>query len=274
MMNLKKVSVLYFSPTKNTEKVVSIIAEVIAIKFNIPVTFINYTNASIRNNLYKFEKDELLIFGSCVYAGRLPNKLLPFLQMNIKANQTRCIPVVTYGNRSFDYALKEAQQILEEHGCIVVGGAAIPSQHAFTSQLACGRPDDKDLEEIERFAQLIVKKLLLIEIADRIELPSNSQTSEYYIPLKEDGTPAKFLKIKPKTDLARCNQCGICANVCPLQSISHDHFDEINGICMKCHACIQQCPNHAKYFDQEDFLSHVKMLEQTYKNKKENLFYL
>ncbi len=273
-MHLKKISVLYFSPTKNTETVVSIIAKRIAKILNIPVTFRNYTKASIRNNTYEFEDDELLIFGSCVYAGRLPNKLLTFLQMHIKANQTRCIPVVTYGNRSFDYALKEAQIILEHHGCVVIGGAAIPSQHAFTNQLACGRPNTNDLKEIEAFAEAMVQKLLMTETIHRIELPSNSQTSEYYIPLKEDGTPAKFLKIKPKTDSKKCDQCGICATICPLQSISYDHFEEVHGTCIKCHACIQQCPKHAKYFDQEDFLSHVKMLEQTYKDKKENLFYL
>lgn len=274
-MQIKKINVVYFSPTKNTEKVVKRVAEVIANIFDVEIIYIDYTDEKIRNHIYKFEDDELLIYGSCVYAGRIPNKLLPFLQNNIKGNKTLCIPIVTYGNRSFDQALKEAQQELQKNSCITVAAAAIPAQHAFTNALATSRPTNKDMHEIENFAKKVaikIRKLNRLNI--KINLPGDEEITKYYIPLKEDGTPAKFLKAKPKTDSTKCCNCGICATVCPMQSISYQNVSEIHGICIKCQACIHQCPTQAKYFDDKEFLSHVKMLEKNYKEKKENLFWV
>ena len=50
-------------------------------------------------------------------------------------------------------------------------------------------------------------------------------------------------------------------------AISFDNFIDVPGTCIKCQACIKKCPTHAKYFDDEAFLSHVKMLEQNYKRR-------
>lgn len=56
-----------------------------------------------------------------------------------------------------------------------------------------------------------------------------------------------FLKAKPKTEVDVCNQCGICAD---------------------------NCPKEAKYFDDEAFLSHVKMLESNYNRRVESVMFL
>ena len=96
-------------------------------------------------------------------------------------------------------------------------------------------------------------------------LPFDADTplAPYYTPLKEDGTGAHFLKAKPVTDASRCTRCGICASVCPMGSIAADEPDSTAGICIKCHACIKTCPARARRFLDGDFLSHVKMLENT-----------
>jgi ferredoxin len=44
----------------------------------------------------------------------------------------------------------------------------------------------------------------------------------------------------------------------------------VSGICIKCHACVRSCPTKAKYFDDPDFLSHVRMLEREYMERAEN----
>lgn len=95
-------------------------------------------------------------------------------------------------------------------------------------------------------------------------IKGDAPVAPYYIPLGEDGQPAKFLKAKPKTDLTRCDHCGKCAKVCPMGSINPDNTDEVPGICIKCQACIQYCPQGAKYFDDPRFLSHKAMLEKSY----------
>ena len=81
--------------------------------------------------------------------------------------------------------------------------------------------------------------------------------------MKEDGTPARFLKAKPVTDMETCDGCGRCTAVCPMGSIDRTDPGLVSGICIKCQACILHCPRHAKYFTDEDFLSHVRMLEKT-----------
>lgn len=71
------------------------------------------------------------------------------------------------------------------------------------------------------------------------------------------------MKAKPVTEASRCTRCGICAFVCPMGSIAADEPDSTAGICIKCQACIKACPVRARRFLDGDFLSHVKMLENT-----------
>ena len=94
----------------------------------------------------------------------------------------------------------------------------------------------------------------------------------YYVPLKVDGSSAKFLKAKPKTDASKCDQCGICYRVCPISSISKDDYSDVVGICIKCQACFRKCPQGAKYFDDEEFLSHVAMVRENFTRRATNKF--
>ena len=92
----------------------------------------------------------------------------------------------------------------------------------------------------------------------------------YYTPLKADGSPAKFLKAKPRTDLGKCCNCGVCARACPMGAIDPRNVALVPGLCIKCQACVRKCPRRAKFFEDADFLSHVAMLEQNYTRRAEN----
>ena len=114
-----------------------------------------------------------------------------------------------------------------------------------------------------------------LEIPEKIAVRGDDPVGAYYTPLGTDGKPAVFLKAKPKTDPEKCTKCGICATVCPMGSIPKDAPDTCTGICIKCQACILGCPRGAKFFDDEQFLSHARMLEQKFAGiHKENEFYL
>ena len=114
-MRLKGITAVFFSPTGNTRKAVVEIADVIARREGIAVREIDFTFPGAREEVRKFEAGELVIFGTPVYAGRIPNKILPAVQTLFEGNGALAVPVVTFGNRSFDNALIELRIELEQH---------------------------------------------------------------------------------------------------------------------------------------------------------------
>ena len=281
-MKLKGIAAVFFSPTGNTRKAVVEIADVIARREGIAVREIDFTLPGAREEVRKFEAGELIIFGTPVYAGRIPNKILPAVQTLFEGNGALAVPVVTFGNRSFDNALIELRIELEQHGFHTVAGAAFVAEHVFSNKLAAGRPDEKDLELIRRFAGDVAEKIKGLEegpLDGMAEIPAPAAVKgiepvpAYYRPLQEDGSPANFLKAKPKTSDS-CNDCGICARVCPMGSISPEDYRTVTGICIKCQACVKSCPVHAKFFDDPVMLSHTRMLEQHYERPAENEVFL
>ena len=281
-MKLKGIAAVFFSPTGNTRKAVVEIADVIARREGIAVREIDFTLPGAREEVRKFEAGELVIFGTPVYAGRIPNKILPAVQTLFEGNGALAVPVVTFGNRSFDNALIELRIELEQHGFHTIAGAAFVAEHVFSNKLAAGRPDEKDLQTIRRFAGDVAEKIKGLEegpLDGMAEIPAPAAVKgiepvpAYYRPLQEDGSPANFLKAKPKTSDS-CNDCGICARVCPMGSISPEDYRTVTGICIKCQACVKSCPVHAKFFDDPVMLSHTRMLEQHYERPAENEVFL
>ena len=281
-MKLKGIAAVFFSPTGNTRKAVVEIADVIARREGIAVREIDFTLPGAREEVRKFEAGELVIFGTPVYAGRIPNKILPAVQTLFEGNGALAVPVVTFGNRSFDNALIELRIELEQHGFHTIAGAAFVAEHVFSNKLAAGRPDEKDLQTIHRFAEDVAEKIKGLEegpLDGMAEIPAPAAVKgiepvpAYYRPLQEDGSPANFLKAKPKTSDS-CNDCGICARVCPMGSISPEDYRTVTGICIKCQACVKSCPVHAKFFDDPVMLSHTRMLEQHYERPAENEVFL
>lgn len=83
----------------------------------------DFTLPAAREEAYQFQEDDLVVLGTPVYAGRVPNVLLPFLK-TVRGDHTPAIPVVVYGNRNFDDALAELRDILENQGFLCGAAAA------------------------------------------------------------------------------------------------------------------------------------------------------
>ena len=115
-MEVKTVYAVYFSATGNTRKVVTTLANAIAQTLEIPLEVVDFTLPAAREGSYAFSPDDLVIFGMPTYAGKLPNKLLPYVQSGFAGNGALAVPVVTFGNRSFDNALAELSATLEQDG--------------------------------------------------------------------------------------------------------------------------------------------------------------
>ena len=271
----KRICCVYFSATGNTKKLALAAAGRIAGEYGLPLEEVDFTKPENRANVTTFGPEDFAVIASPTYAGKLPNKILPDFQSKLMGNGAACLGLVTFGNRSFDNSLAELVSVLTENGFRVTGGAAFACRHAFTDLLAPERPTAEDLESAAEFGLKCTK---LAENAGTAADGSTLQVdgdaaAPYYVPKGTDGQPAKFLKAKPLTDPEKCNQCGICVSLCPVGSINPADVTDVPGICIKCQACVRGCPEGAKYFDDPAFLSHVAMLEQNFREPKENKFY-
>ena len=76
-MNIQKICVVFFSPTGGAEKAARIVAGELGRRLNLEPEYINFTKPEARRQDFRFGPSDLVIAASPVYAGRLPNKIMP-----------------------------------------------------------------------------------------------------------------------------------------------------------------------------------------------------
>ncbi|WP_426349069.1 EFR1 family ferrodoxin [Alloiococcus sp. CFN-8] len=257
---------MYFSATGTTKKVVELIAEVLGEGLNCTSETIDFTLPIVREQKRSLEKDDIVVFGTPVYAGRVPNVLLKYIK-GIEGNGAKAIPIVLYGNRNYDDALIELRNLLEEDGFRTIAAGAFVGEHSFSYTLAQGRPDEQDLKIAKDFGKSIVN--MLKDNSEHSPVSVNGQTPirGYYQPRDRKGNSIDIRKVKPKTTDS-CISCKLCAEVCPMGAISFEDVRVYQNICIKCGACIKKCPTQAKYFDDPGFLYHKEELEVGLGNKR------
>lgn len=268
-MEVTKIHGLCYSATGVTEKVVRALMEGLEEDLGLPgAVFHSFRKPGERALDHAFGPGDLVVVGSPTYAGRMPNKIMPDYQARLRGNGALAVAAVTFGNRAYDNALVELRALLEANGFHTLAAGAFPGRHAFTDALGEGRPDWDDRRAIRAFAKEIAGKLReLEEVPPPVEVPGDPE-APYYIPKGLDGEPVKFLKAKPKTDLGKCCDCGVCARTCPMGAIDPKNVAEVPGTCIKCQSCVRKCTHRAKYFDDPAFLSHVAMLERNFREPK------
>lgn len=263
---MKRLNIMYFSPTGTTEKIILEIGNVLLHKENIiSGDIIDFTYPSAREKGASLYDNDILLIGIPVYAGRVPNVLLNYLN-SIKGHGSIAIPVVVYGNRDYDDALIELNDILNSNGFSVMAAASFIGEHSFSYTLAKDRPDNEDVSIARSFGDDIYNKISSNYYSD-LNIRGNRPYGKYYIPKDPHGQPKDIRKVTPKTD-DNCIDCKICAKVCPMGSIDHRDVKVLNGICIKCGACIKRCPTGSKYFDDGDYLRHKHELEEQFKQRK------
>ena len=273
-MKPERITALYFSPTGSTGKVAQTIAGELAAHLELPMEERSFTRPREREQVFSFTEKDVVVVASPTYAGKLPNKILPDFAGKLQGNGALAVAVVTFGNRSYDNSLAELCAVLEANGFRTVAAGAFVCRHAFTDELAYGRPGWSDSFEMKTFAKAVAGKVKKLEGDPApLQVPGDAD-APYYVPKGTDGEPAKFLKAKPKTDLSRCSNCGACARLCPMGAINPQNISDVPGTCIKCHCCVRKCTKGAKYFDDPAFLSHKAMLEQNFADPKENETFL
>lgn len=224
-----KVTTLYFSATYTTKRVV----EAVAAGLSNEVVSYDITNDTATDTV-TIPREELLVVGVPVYAGRVPAMAVERLR-RFKGDNTPAVVVAVYGNRHYDDAVLELHDIMTACGFRTLSAGAFIAQHSIFPKVGAARPDAEDMADIRRFAE----KSLSVLATDfgTIEIPGNRP---YKVP---GGIP-----IWP-TASRKCNGCGACAKLCPTGAIDPAAPKGVNKEkCIKCGRCIVVCPTKARRF--------------------------
>ena len=269
-MEIKTVWAVYFSGTGTTQKVVTTLAKSLSQSLAAEYKETSFTSPAARQQELAFAAGDLVVLGVPVYAGRVPNLIMPYIKDMVHGNGALAVPVVLYGNRNFDDGLMELRNLMRDNGFHPVS-AAIVGEHSFSKTLGAGRPDGDDMALVAELADKTAAKVkaLTEAPAEAVAVEGCDPIRPYYTPRDRHGEPIRdFLKAKPMTDPDKCVKCGLCARLCPMGSIDPADFSNIAGKCIKCCACVKKCPTGAKYFDHEGYLYHQHELEDVYGGRR------
>lgn len=271
---MAKLKAYYFSPTGGTFHVATRLAGHLGVRLGLPVECHSYTLPAEREVLPTLDADDVVLWATPVYAGRIPNKTLDYVRRAIHGNGNPAVALVTFGNRAYDNALAELVGLMHDGGLRLVGGAAVVTRHAFSDTLGARRPDADDLAALDQFADEVAERIPVVSDAV-LTVPGEAHPERYYTPLKVGNAPAGFLKARPTCATDSCTRCGKCLSVCPMGSIAERNgMPVFDGVCIKCQACRRSCPTGAITFDDPDYLSHVAMIERTFAEPKQSEFYV
>ena len=277
IINQSKIKVCYFSPTGGTLQVAKHFAVFLAEILQVEVEYHSYTLLKEREEMPTFDADDIIVWATPVYAGRIPNKTLDYVRNALKGDGNMSIALVTFGNRAYDNALAELVGLMEDGGMHPMGAAAMVTRHVFSDTLGACRPNNDDIAALEDLANRIAEKIQTFsnDKIPALKVPGEAYPDKYYTPLKSTNAPASFLKAKPSCDSERCTRCGKCLELCPMGSIElNGGIPVFSGICIKCQACRLGCPAEAIAFTDPDYHSHIAMIEQTFASPKQSEFFI
>lgn len=253
---MNKVSLIYFSATGNTKKVLQTAAKAITdsyIEYDITME-----KDRVEGKLPKFAEDDLVMVGVPVYAGRVPKFLINYLN-TIKGNKTKLVVTVNYGNRDYEDALIELKDIFESNGFIGISGAAFLGEHSYTDLVATNRPDDKDLQIASEFGKKTAEKLKNMENGTTY----NKLVVKGNVPYVEKVNKLVPPPTAPVTG-PLCIKCGLCADTCIVGAINPEDFTDTDpNKCMYCCRCIKICPVNARKFEAEWVKNIITKLSNT-----------
>ena len=84
-MKINKVWAVYFTGTGNTKKMVTAVAKAACDKLGCAYAEYDFSLPAARAEELSFADTDLVVIGTPVYAGRVPNVLLPYLTEQVTA---------------------------------------------------------------------------------------------------------------------------------------------------------------------------------------------
>ncbi|MDY4611428.1 MAG: 4Fe-4S binding protein [Sphaerochaetaceae bacterium] len=251
---VEHVHLLYFSPTGNSRTTANAVA--FGLESNIDLNH-DLTKAvsrrEVRSKGIYFDKDDVVVICAPVYAGRLPSCFAELFPSSIHADGSKAVLAVTYGNRAYEDALVELEDLCRASGFIPLCAGAFVGVHSYDDRIGSGRPDAKDLDAMHTLGRIALEKLnegevLMGAIEGKRPYKSGIRSSDPPFGAMVSG---------------HCSECGACVEVCPVDAIDPATPGKTDvSRCIRCSACIKACPLHVRGFFDSRHAEVLKMLEE------------
>jgi ferredoxin len=189
-----------------------------------------------------------LFVGSPVYFNRAVPPVLAFIENLPPSDGTWAVPFVTYGKACSGIALWQMASALQAKGYRIAGAAKVQAVHSLMwdskDPVGGGHPDEKELDQIRTFARTLSGRFRAGSLTSldlrQLDYHPPDLTRELRSLLAEPWP------ILPKSvDEGICTECGICADECPVGTITLCPFPEFGGKCFDCFNCVRLCPEEA-----------------------------
>ena len=251
-----KIHQIIFSPTGGTRRVSEILCHGMGVES--VVTDLCVKSDDIQ--LTDIHEGDLAVIAMPVYAGRVPALAVERLQ-KVKPNGAKCVVVAVFGNRAYDDALLEMQDVATEMGFRVIAAVGAVAEHSIIRKYGKGRPDADDEQTLRHFGADIISKA---EGSDCTmpKVPGNR-------PYKQGG------KVPQPKGRRGCNRCGVCAKQCPADAIPLSDPKTVDTAkCISCMKCVSVCPTGARGIGMMMNFLATQGLKKVCASRKENELYI
>ena len=191
-----------------------------------------------------------LLVGSPVYVSHAVPPIMQFISELVSGVSAYAVPFVTWGGASSGIALFEMSRELCKKGFAILGAAKIFAVHSLMWQLENplgeGHPDTEDDGMVRQLVNEINAKMHS-DSPKRIPLSALAYQSEE-VHAEMERTSLEIAKAHmPIREIEEelCNQCQICAEVCPTNAVDFSPYPKFAETCVYCFSCMRSCPEAA-----------------------------
>jgi ferredoxin len=268
VMKKKTVFMVYFSPAGSTRHAAAVMEKQLLSLGAVVTSFdLAERNAdaalTISRQIAAANDASCLFVGSPVYVSRAAPPVMTFIDKLQESAGALAVPFVTWGGASSGIALYEMGKALKQKKFTLLGAAKILAVHSLMwrldDALGKGHPDADDDRLLEKLAIHIQQKL-------QQEKPTGIRISDLAYQSEENHRAMEKIGIQDAKmhmperiiDTRLCNQCQVCAEVCPTDSVAFTPYPEFDDGCVFCFNCMKKCPERAIQTDFSEIWQRIR----------------